>query len=255
MTKAATISSQLPPPGGPYSHVVEAGGFAYTAGLGPEDPATGAIPDGIRAQTDQVLRNLESALAAVGLTMADVIKTTVHLADLRVITGFNEAYRTRFPEPYPGPHRRHRAAVPGQHAVAAGRNSTPLRPAPRERQLMTASPSRRGIPADAGCWPTTPDRRARPTATATSGSGIHGYTGRTGRRQPGPIIPARAAGGRGGRLVGCTRGIPLAGRRGKRRQQDHLQARERLTRGRPAGRSAHLARAGVDRDAHRVHQS
>jgi 2-iminobutanoate/2-iminopropanoate deaminase len=102
MSKAATISSELPPPGGPYSHVVEARGFAYTAGLGPDDPATGAVPDGIRAQTGQVLRNLETALAAVGLTMADVVKTTVHLADLQGdFAAFNEVYRTRFPEPFP----------------------------------------------------------------------------------------------------------------------------------------------------------
>lgn len=101
MTKKATISSELPAPGGPYSHVVEVGGFAYTAGFGPKDPATGTVPDGIRAQTEQVLRNLQTALAAVDLTMADVVKTTVHLADLGDFAAFNEVYRTHFPEPYP----------------------------------------------------------------------------------------------------------------------------------------------------------
>jgi len=101
MSKKATTSSELPPPGGAYSHLVEANGFVFTAGLGPHDPATGALPEGIRAQTDQVIRNLETALGAVGLTLSDVVKTTVHLADLADFGAFNEAYRERFPEPYP----------------------------------------------------------------------------------------------------------------------------------------------------------
>jgi reactive intermediate/imine deaminase len=102
VSKKAIITDNLAPPAGPYSHVVEARGFAYTAGFGPHDPATGAVPDGIRAQADQAIGNLETALAAVGLTLADVVKTTVHLADLTGdFAGFNEVYRSRFPEPYP----------------------------------------------------------------------------------------------------------------------------------------------------------
>jgi reactive intermediate/imine deaminase len=101
MSKTATTSSELPPPAGPYSHLVEANGFVFTAGLGPHDPATRTLPDGIRAQTDQVIRNLETALRAVGLTLFDVVKTTVHLADLADFGDFNEVYRERFPEPYP----------------------------------------------------------------------------------------------------------------------------------------------------------
>lgn len=101
MTKKATISSELPPPGGPYSHLVEANGFVYTAGLSPHDPATRALPDGISAQTEQVITNLETALRVAGLTLADVVKTTVHLADLSDFAAFNEVYRERFPEPFP----------------------------------------------------------------------------------------------------------------------------------------------------------
>jgi enamine deaminase RidA (YjgF/YER057c/UK114 family) len=48
-----------------------------------------------------VIRNLEAALGAVGLTLSDVVKTTVHLADLADFGAFNEVYRARFPEPYP----------------------------------------------------------------------------------------------------------------------------------------------------------
>jgi reactive intermediate/imine deaminase len=101
MSKTATTSSELPPPGGPYSHLVEANGFVFTAGLSPHDPATGAIPEGIGAQTEQAISNLETALGAVGLTLSDVVKTTVHLADLADFAAFNDVYRKRFPEPFP----------------------------------------------------------------------------------------------------------------------------------------------------------
>jgi 2-iminobutanoate/2-iminopropanoate deaminase len=100
--KNALTSSELPRPAGPYSHVVEANGFAFTAGFGPQDPKTGQIPEGIVAQTEQVLTNLAHALSAVGLSLADVVKTTVHLHDLhRDFAAFNGVYTRRFPEPYP----------------------------------------------------------------------------------------------------------------------------------------------------------
>jgi 2-iminobutanoate/2-iminopropanoate deaminase len=102
MTKNATTSPDLPPPAGAYSHVVEVNGVVFTAGFGPQDPATGDVPDGVAAQTEQVITNVETALAAVGLTLADVVKTTVHLQDLhRDVAEYNEVYTRRFPEPYP----------------------------------------------------------------------------------------------------------------------------------------------------------
>jgi reactive intermediate/imine deaminase len=101
MSKTATTSSELPPPAGPYSHLMEANGFVFTAGLSPHDPATRALPEGIQAQTDQAITNLSTALGAVGLTLSDVVKTTVHLADLADFAAFNEVYRKRFAQPYP----------------------------------------------------------------------------------------------------------------------------------------------------------
>jgi 2-iminobutanoate/2-iminopropanoate deaminase len=101
MSKQAMIVGELPPPGGPYSHLVEANGFVFTAGLSPHHPSTREVPDGIQAQTSQVIDNLETALGTVGLTLADVVKTTVHLADLADFAAFNEVYRARFPEPFP----------------------------------------------------------------------------------------------------------------------------------------------------------
>ena len=102
MTKIAITSDDLPKPAGPYSHVIDTGQFVFTAGFGPQDPATGAVPEGIAAQTEQVISNVESALKAVGLTLADVVKTTVHLEHLdRDFPAYNEVYGRRFPAPYP----------------------------------------------------------------------------------------------------------------------------------------------------------
>lgn len=102
MSKKAHVLDNLPAPAGPYSQVVEAGDFVFTAGFGPQDPKTGEVPEGVEAQTSQVLNNLETALAAVGLTFNDVVKTTVHLERLdRDAPGFNKIYRERFTEPFP----------------------------------------------------------------------------------------------------------------------------------------------------------
>jgi 2-iminobutanoate/2-iminopropanoate deaminase len=102
MSWTAHTSSDLPTPAGPYSHVVDAGTMVWTAGFGPQDPSTGAIPDGIRAQTEQVLDNVERALAAVGLGLSDVVKATVHLQHLdRDFAAYNEVYARRFHRPYP----------------------------------------------------------------------------------------------------------------------------------------------------------
>lgn len=102
MTKTAVTSSNLPTPAGAYSHVVEMNGIVFTAGFGPQDPATGEVSEGVGAQTGQVITNVENALAEVGLGLADVVKATVHLQHLhRDAAEFNAVYRDRFPEPYP----------------------------------------------------------------------------------------------------------------------------------------------------------
>jgi reactive intermediate/imine deaminase len=94
-------SNELPAPAGPYSHVVVANGFAFTAGFGPQDPSTGKVPDGIEAQTEAVIRNVERALAVVRLDLSHVVKATVHLADLADFAAYNRVYERMFPAPYP----------------------------------------------------------------------------------------------------------------------------------------------------------
>jgi len=101
MAITAFQSTNTPQPAGPYSQGIEANGFFYTAGFGPQDPSTGAVADSVAEQTRQVLRNVQAVLAERGLTTSDCIKTTVHLADLADFAEFNEAYEEFFSEPYP----------------------------------------------------------------------------------------------------------------------------------------------------------
>lgn len=91
------ISDELPVPAGPYSHVAVAHPLVWTAGFGPHDPATGALPDGIEAQTEATIDNVERALRAAGLGLEDVVKVTAHLQHLHDhFAAFNEVYARRF---------------------------------------------------------------------------------------------------------------------------------------------------------------
>ena len=102
MTHSAHVVEGLPAPGGAYSHVTQAGQLVFTAGFGPHDPQTGGLPAGIEAQTEATLANVERALAAAGLDLSHVVKSTVHLAHLeRDFAGFDAAYRRTMPQPYP----------------------------------------------------------------------------------------------------------------------------------------------------------
>lgn len=102
MTRNAVVSPDLPEPVGPFSHAVEKNGVVHTAGFGPQDPVTGDVPDGIEAQTAQVLANVRAALEAAGVSLDDVVKTTVHLQNLKEdFAGFNRVYAEFFAAPYP----------------------------------------------------------------------------------------------------------------------------------------------------------
>lgn len=86
---------------GPYSQAIDTGTFVYASGQIPIDPATGNIPEGITAQTEQSLRNVAAILEAAGLTTANVVKTTVFLSDMANFGAMNEVYAKAFTEPYP----------------------------------------------------------------------------------------------------------------------------------------------------------
>jgi 2-iminobutanoate/2-iminopropanoate deaminase len=78
---------------GPYSQAIIAGGFLFSAGQIPLDPATGQIVDGgISPQTERVMQNLKAVLDSSGLDWASVVKTTVYLHDMADFPTVNEIY-------------------------------------------------------------------------------------------------------------------------------------------------------------------
>lgn len=86
---------------GPYSQAVELNGTLYLSGQLPVNPATGKMAEGIEAQTRQSLRNLGAILAAAGLGYADIVKTTVLLADIADFAAMNAVYAEFFPTDKP----------------------------------------------------------------------------------------------------------------------------------------------------------
>ena len=83
---------------GPYSQGIDGGSVVITSGQLPVDPATGAFAEGgITGQTRQSLLNVQAVLASAGLTMENIIKTTVFLKDMNDFAAMNEVYATFFP--------------------------------------------------------------------------------------------------------------------------------------------------------------
>jgi 2-iminobutanoate/2-iminopropanoate deaminase len=100
--RRAVESPDAPRALGPYSQAVVAGDTVFCAGQVGLDPATGKLaPGGIGAETARVLQNLAAVLGAAGLSLADVVKTTVFLADLTEFAAMNEVYGRHFTAPYP----------------------------------------------------------------------------------------------------------------------------------------------------------
>lgn len=86
---------------GPYSQAIDTGSFVYASGQIPINPADGSIPEGIKAQTAQSLDNVKAILAEAGLTLDNVVKTTVFLHDMADFGAMNEVYASEFTAPYP----------------------------------------------------------------------------------------------------------------------------------------------------------
>ena len=87
---------------GPYSQAIKVGNLVYTSGQIPIDPQTGSIVEGgIKEQTRQSLTNVKAILEEAGLTMANVVKTTVFMADMNDFAEMNAVYAEFFSEPYP----------------------------------------------------------------------------------------------------------------------------------------------------------
>ena len=88
---------------GPYSQAIDSGaGLVFVSGQLPIDPATGTFPEGgVAEQARQSLLNAQAILRAAGLELANVVKTTVFLADMGDFAAMNAVYATFFAEPFP----------------------------------------------------------------------------------------------------------------------------------------------------------
>ncbi len=86
---------------GPYSQAINLNGTLYVSGQIPVNPETGAMPEGIEAQTRQALDNIGAILDAAGFTFNDVVKTTVLLADMDDFAAMNAVYSEYFTQDKP----------------------------------------------------------------------------------------------------------------------------------------------------------
>lgn len=97
MAKEIVATTAAPAAIGPYSQAVKVHGLLFTAGQIPLDPVTGKLVEGdIRAQTEQVMKNLQAVLEAGGASLSSAVKTTCFLANLDDFQVFNEIYGRYF---------------------------------------------------------------------------------------------------------------------------------------------------------------
>jgi 2-iminobutanoate/2-iminopropanoate deaminase len=102
VTRQAVSTSGAPAAIGPYSQGIAVDGFVFCSGQIGLDPATGElVGGGVEAQAERALRNLSAVLDAAGLTMADVVKTTLFLADIGDFAAVNAVYARHMPDPPP----------------------------------------------------------------------------------------------------------------------------------------------------------
>jgi 2-iminobutanoate/2-iminopropanoate deaminase len=99
--KKVLCSEKAPGAIGPYSQGIEANGFVFVSGQLPIDAATGKMAEGITAQATQSLENVKHVLEAAGLTMDNIVKTTVYLADMSLFGDMNKVYATYFNGAFP----------------------------------------------------------------------------------------------------------------------------------------------------------
>ena len=100
--KKVISTTKAPAAIGPYSQAIEANGMLFLSGQLPIDPATGNFPEGgVKEQTAQSFENIKHILAEAGLTTADIVKTTVFLADMSLFAEMNEVYASYFESDFP----------------------------------------------------------------------------------------------------------------------------------------------------------
>ena len=165
MPKHVPVLSGIQPSKSAYSQVVEANGFVFVAGQVGEDPATGeVVAGGIEAETRAMFANLERCLKAVGLGLADVVKSTVYLVDIDDWAAYNQVFRRCSPS----------SRRPGRRSPSAG-SSRP-----------TGSRSRSSPPAEPAVTPELSRSAGRLTASDQDARGGGCRSTRTGRSSSAP---------------------------------------------------------------------
>ncbi len=100
--KKVIFTKNAPAAIGPYSQAVETDGMVFLSGQIPVNPATGNVVDGgVKEQTAQVFENIKSVLAEAGLTVENIVKTTVFLKDMSLFAEMNEVYAGYFDKDFP----------------------------------------------------------------------------------------------------------------------------------------------------------
>ena len=100
--KKVIFTEKAPAAIGPYSQAIEANGMVFFSGQLPVDPATGEFaPGGVAEQTAQPFENIKNILAEAGLTTANIVKTTVFLADMSLFAEMNGVYAKYFDGDFP----------------------------------------------------------------------------------------------------------------------------------------------------------
>lgn len=112
MNREAIATQAAPAAVGPYSQAIKASNLVFASGQLGLDPATGKLQEGVEAQTRQALANLSAVLSAAGVSMADVVKTTIFLVDISQFGIVNGVYGTAFPSPPPARSTVQVAALP-----------------------------------------------------------------------------------------------------------------------------------------------
>ena len=102
MSRRPITTTGAPRPVGPYAQAIAAGNLVFCAGQVGLDPESGRlVPGGVVAEATRAIENLAAVLEAAGLGLADVVKTTVYVADLADFAAVNEIYGRFFPAPHP----------------------------------------------------------------------------------------------------------------------------------------------------------
>lgn len=112
MTRQPISTAGAPAAIGPYSQAIASGDLLFCSGQLGLDPVTGELADGVEAQADRAMRNLVAVLDAAGVTMADVVKTTIFLADIADFAMVNAVYGRYMPDPPPARSTVQVAALP-----------------------------------------------------------------------------------------------------------------------------------------------